>query len=232
MIATPPPDLAAIRAATPAVQRRQAATRDARRPRPRLGPRLGLETLSLERSAARLPEGPILDLGCDGGDPVARWWSDRGRPVPGLGASPKMPARARLPAGRWALGAMRHLDRAERFAGALASDAGFHPTPAEHRALLPRLARHLVPGGAVLLTVGPADIEGHGHVGGEAVRHGSPDPRNFGAVACTASASAASRSRWRIPRPTSVPSSPPASTPDLPPPVTPPRPGAATLPRR
>lgn len=168
----PAPDLAAIRAGTPAVYRAHAADWDARRPR------MLFEAPWLDRLAAAMPPGPLLDLGCGAGDPIARRFLEAGRAVLGLDAAPEMLAlaRARLPQGRWILGDMRHLDRPERFAGILSWDASFHLTPAEHRALLPRLARHLRPGGALLLTVGPRAGETAGHVAGKPVYHSSLDP--------------------------------------------------------
>ncbi|MCG8479285.1 MAG: hypothetical protein MI724_09345, partial [Spirochaetales bacterium] len=57
--------------------------------------------------------------------------------------------------------------------GIVSWHAFFHLTPAEQRRTLPLLARHLTEEGALLLTVGPAEGEIVGSVGGEAVYHGS-----------------------------------------------------------
>ena len=139
----------------------------------------------LERFCAELPEGArVLDLGCGTGEPVAAWLIGRGCAVTGMDfAAPMLAmARARFPAARWIEGDMRALDLGEAFDGVLGWDSFFHLTPEEQREVLPRMARHLAPGGALMLTVGPEAGEAWGEVGGEPVYHASLSRGEYEAV--------------------------------------------------
>jgi hypothetical protein len=55
----------------------------------------------------------------------------------------------------------------------IAWDSFFHLTADEQRTVLPTLARHVAPGGGLLVTVGPGAGEAIGSVGGEPVHHAS-----------------------------------------------------------
>ncbi len=90
-------------------------------------------------------------------------------------------ARARMPDQRWSVADMRVLDLAEVFGAIIGWDSFFHLTPPEQVALIPRLAAHLAPGGALLLTVGPDAGERDGWVGDEAVYHASLAPEDYAA---------------------------------------------------
>lgn len=152
------------------VYERQAAHWDATRSR-------GLhERRWLDRALAMTTPGSrVLDLGCGAGEPIATYLVAQGRRVWGVDfAAPMIGlASARLPDERWTVADMRSLDLGEEFAAIIGWDSFFHLTPPEQEALIPRLARHLAPGGALLLTVGPEAGEPLGAVGGEAVYHAS-----------------------------------------------------------
>lgn len=173
------PSLDALADGTVAVYERQGARFDAERPK-------GLhERLWLDRFTARLPPGGhVLDLGCGAGDPIAGFLRESGFRVTGLDAATAMLeiARARDPSGDWRQGDMRALDLPERFDGILGWNSFFHLTPDDQRATLPLLARHLVPGGALMLTVGPRAGEVEGRVGGERVYHASLAPTEYEAI--------------------------------------------------
>ncbi len=127
------------------------------------------------------PGAAVLDLGCGAGEPVARYLGEQGCRVTGVDFAAAMLAiaRTRLPAARWLQGDMRELDLAERFRGIVAWDSFFHLTRDEQQALIPRLARHLAPGGALLVTVGPNDSEVTGTVNGAPVYHASLSPDEY-----------------------------------------------------
>src|SRR5690606_3687165 len=136
----------------------------------------------LDRLLARVPPGGrVLDLGCGAGEPIAAYLLAQGRAVTGLDFSPAMLrlARSRFPAARWIEGDMRMLDLAGRFHGIVGWDSFFHLTRDEQRALIPRLARHLAPGGGMLLTVGPEEGEALGRVGEGEVYHASLSPAEY-----------------------------------------------------
>jgi SAM-dependent methyltransferase len=132
---------------------------------------------------ARLLEGAppgaaVLDLGCGTGWPLAAHLIGHGCAVTGIDASPAMLAlaRKRLPTGRWLQADMRDLSLGESFHAILAWDSVFHLTGAEQRALIPRIAAHLRPGGRFLATVGPGEGEVWGRVPGGPVFHASLSP--------------------------------------------------------
>lgn len=136
----------------------------------------------LERWLGGLPaEADLLDLGCGSGEPIARYLLGQGHRVSGVdGAASLLElARTRLPAGRWIHADMRTLTLDRSYDGILGWDSVFHLTADEQRTLLPRLAAALAPGGALLLSVGPAAGTAIGQVGGEAVHHASLDPEEY-----------------------------------------------------
>lgn len=158
---------------TQQVYERQAAVYDADRSRALF------EARWLARFASCLPAGGrVLDLGCGAGEPIARWFMAEGFGVTGVDFATSMLdlARARWPDGDWRQGDMRQLDLGEVFDGIIAWDSFFHLRPDEQRVCIANIARHLVPGGSLLITVGPVAGETTGTVGGETVYHASLSP--------------------------------------------------------
>ena len=130
----------------------------------------------LTRFGDALPRGgKVLDLGCGAGQPIAAWLIAEGFKLTGVDFSDAMLAiaRTRWPDGDWRATDMRALDLGETFDGIIAWNSFFHLTPDEQRSTLPRLAKHLAPGGCLLVTVGPEAGEVTGTVGGETVYHAS-----------------------------------------------------------
>lgn len=125
--------------------------------------------------------GAVLDLGCGSGDPIAAYLLEQGRAVTGVDFSPAMLeiARRRFPAACWIEADMRALELDHPFHGIVGWDSFFHLSRDEQRALIPRLARHLLPGGGLLLTVGPQDGVALGEVGGRTVYHASLSPDEY-----------------------------------------------------
>ena len=158
------------------VYERQAAAYDGQRSRALF------EARWLARFAACLPAGGrVLDLGCGAGEPIARWFMAEGFPVTGIDFSAAMLgiARVRWPEGDWREADMRALDLGESFDGIIAWDSFFHLCPGHQRACISRMARHLAPNGALLLTVGPDAGEAEGTVRGEPVYHASLSPAGY-----------------------------------------------------
>jgi ubiquinone/menaquinone biosynthesis C-methylase UbiE len=169
-------DLRALARSTQAVYEKNAARFDRERPK-------GLfERPWLDRFLSHVaPGGRVLDAGCGTGDPVARYIADRGFRITGLDAADAMLsiARARFPDGDWRNGDMRSFALSDRFDGIVAWDSFFHLTADEQPNVLARFARHLAPGGALLLTVGPEAGEVSGWVGDDAVYHASLSPAGY-----------------------------------------------------
>jgi SAM-dependent methyltransferase len=144
-----------------------------------------IERKWLDPFLALIPAGaPVLDIGCGAGEPIARHLIERGHPVTGVDFAAAMLAiaRARFPEEEWLQADMRALDLGARFGGIVAWDSFFHLTRGEQRAVVPRFARHLLPGGALLFTSGPADAEATGAVGGRPVHHASLSPAAYAAL--------------------------------------------------
>lgn len=163
-------DLRAIAACTRDVYERNAARFDAERVK------ILIERNWLERFSALLPEcGHILDAGCGAGDPIARYFLDRGYRLTGIDFSAPMLelARSRHPSARWLWVDMRKLALGETFDGIIAWHSFFHLTPEEQVQTLEKFAAHLRPSGVLMVTVGPEAGEVTGHVGDEVVYHAS-----------------------------------------------------------
>ncbi|MEM6943093.1 MAG: class I SAM-dependent methyltransferase [Pseudomonadota bacterium] len=136
----------------------------------------------LERLLEHVPKGGrVLDLGCGAGLPITGHLVEAGFTVTGLDFAPGMLtiARERLPDVTFIEADMRTLDLGSRFHGIVGWDSFFHLTAEEQRALIPRLAEHLEPGGVVLLTVGDKEGEVTGTVEGETVFHASLAPSGY-----------------------------------------------------
>jgi 2-polyprenyl-3-methyl-5-hydroxy-6-metoxy-1,4-benzoquinol methylase len=136
----------------------------------------------LDRFLTLVAEGAtILDVGCGGGEPMARHLIDHGHPVVGLDAAPAMIAlaRRRFPAQRWVCADMRNLPVNGGFGGILAWDSLFHLSGEEQRSVLAALARHVEPKGALMFTAGPERSVCSGHVEGATVPHASLSPADY-----------------------------------------------------
>lgn len=161
---------------THGVYERQAALYDAQRSKALF------EARWLARFTAALPAGgQVLDLGCGTGEPIARWFMAEGFDVTGVDFSNAMldMAKKRWPDGDWRTGDLRSFELAERFDGIVAWDSFFHLTADDQTACIARMARHLNPGGTLMLTVGPDVGEASGTVGGETVYHASLSPAGY-----------------------------------------------------
>jgi len=142
------------------------------------------EAAWLDRLHALMPPGgSVLDLGCGAGEPIARWFVERGHPLTGVDFSAPMLAlaRARLPAQDWVLADMRGLALGRRFDAIVAWDSFFHLAREDQRAMFPVFAGHLAPGGGLLFTTGPEDGEAIGAVDGAPVYHASLSPAGYAA---------------------------------------------------
>jgi SAM-dependent methyltransferase len=136
----------------------------------------------LERFESLLPEkAEILDLGCGSGEPISQFFIERGFSLTGIDyAEPMIEiARQRYPESRWLVADMRSLNLETRFHGIIAWHSFFHLNPAEQPPTLELMARHLKPGGILMLTVGHEAGEVVGHVGGEKVYHSSLSPEEY-----------------------------------------------------
>lgn len=139
----------------------------------------------LDRFLLGVPKGGrILDLGCGGGEPIARYLIDRGHGLTGVDLSETLIglARTRFPRHQWLKGDMCTVALEGPFHGALAWDSLFHLAPEDQAATIARVAGWLVPGGMFLFNTGPARGEVTGSQFGEPLYHASLDPAEYRAL--------------------------------------------------
>lgn len=127
------------------------------------------------------PGGPVLDMGCGAGEPIARYVSEHGHAVTGVDSSPAMIAkfRARLPGEQVLVADMRALSLGRLFQGILAWDSFFHLCHEDQRRMFPVFRMHAAPGAALMFTSGPAYGEAMGHLEGEPLYHASLDAAEY-----------------------------------------------------
>ncbi len=137
---------------------------------------LMLEGAWLDRFCSSMsPAGSILDVGCGGGEPIARYFIEHGFNVTGLDASATMISlcRRRFPEQEWLVGDMRALSLGKRFQGVVAWDSFFHLTHDDQRRMFPIFRAHSAPGAALLFTSGPEHGEAIGSYEGHLLHHAS-----------------------------------------------------------
>lgn len=139
----------------------------------------------LDRFLALLPSGgTILDLGCGPGEPIARYFIEKGFKLTGADSSESMIAlcQQRFPDERWIVADMRSLSLGEKFNGVLAWDSFFHLRAEDQRKMFPIFSRHAAPGAALMFTSGPRAGVAMGEYHGEPLYHASLDPAEYRAL--------------------------------------------------
>jgi ubiquinone/menaquinone biosynthesis C-methylase UbiE len=142
-----------------------------------------MELPYLERATSlRPPPGKVLDIGCGSGEPIARYFVDKGYQVTGLDFVEEMLAicRSRLPQMTWCSMDMRELELSEQFDIVIAWDSFFHLSREAQRDVLPRFSRHTVTGGVLIFTSGLKEGEGiGGDLCGDRLYHASLDTEEY-----------------------------------------------------
>jgi SAM-dependent methyltransferase len=139
----------------------------------------------LDRFRAVAGDGAsILDLGCAGGEPLARYLIECGHAITGVDSSPTLIelAAARFPTQSWNVGDMRGIALGQRFGGVLAWDSFFHLTADDQRAMFPVFRAHAEAGAALMFTSGPRAGEAIGSYQGEPLYHASLDAEEYEAL--------------------------------------------------
>jgi SAM-dependent methyltransferase len=111
----------------------------------------------------RVPRGRLLDLGCGSGEPVARLLAERGDDVVGVDISRVQIGRARVlvPSGTFIESDLASFDaEPASFDAVVSFYALIHLPREDQRALYPRIAAWLRPGGMFVATVGALDWTG------------------------------------------------------------------------
>jgi predicted TPR repeat methyltransferase len=120
----------------------------------------------LDRFVMPLPRGgTILDLGCGGGEPVARYLIDSGFRMVGVDISETLIelAQVRFPRDRWLVGDMRRIVIDERFDGVLVWNCLAYLPRADQAAMAERVDEWMKPDARLLFnvrTTAETDLEG------------------------------------------------------------------------
>ena len=133
----------------------------------------------------RLPVGArILDLGCGMGEPIARFFIERGHCVTGIDAAPAMIAlcEKRFPGCEWIVADMRGLELGRRFDAIIAWDSFFHLDHDAQRAMFKVFARHAAKAALLLFTSGHNEGVALGELYGEELYHASLDADEYRAL--------------------------------------------------
>lgn len=140
------------------------------------------ETEWLDLFTHRLPhDATILDLGCGGGAPIGAELLRRGFAVTGVDSSASLirHAQATQPDGTWLVGDMRRFNTPDRFDGIIAWHSFFHLGSDDQRAMIPRFAGLVRPGGPIMFTSGLQAGEAWGEWQGEPLFHASLAPEEY-----------------------------------------------------
>ncbi|MEO1335461.1 MAG: class I SAM-dependent methyltransferase, partial [Myxococcota bacterium] len=168
--------LEALQQQTRSVYQRHAAAWDHQRSQHQM------EQKWLDRAQSHVqPPGPVLDVGCGTGAPIAAYFIERNYSIVGVDFAPAMldVARRRWPEHWWLEVDMRTLALDQVFGAVVAWNSFFHLNAEEQRRVLPLLSAHVAPGGILLLTIGDRAGEVVGTVMGDAVYHASLHPDEY-----------------------------------------------------
>ncbi len=127
------------------------------------------------------PDSKILDLGCGMGEPIAKYFIDKGYQLTGIDGSIKLIdlAKSRFPKGEFMVGDMREVHLNERFDLILAWHSFFHLSKEDQREMFKIFAEHIAPGGILMFTSGPSEGEVWSDNGGEMLYHASLDQEEY-----------------------------------------------------
>jgi 2-polyprenyl-3-methyl-5-hydroxy-6-metoxy-1,4-benzoquinol methylase len=141
-----------------------------------------VEKAWLDRFLALLPRNAaILDIGCGGGKPIARYLVEQGSDVTGIDSSPILIGMCaeRFPDGEWIIADMRNLTLNRRFDGILAWDSFFHLSQEDQREMFPVFRKLARPKAALMFTSGSSLGEAISTYKGEPLYHGSLDGAEY-----------------------------------------------------
>jgi SAM-dependent methyltransferase len=142
-----------------------------------------MERPYLDMAASLVPApGTLLDVGCGSGEPLARFFIERGYDVTGLDVVEPMLeiCRARFPQMRWLLADMRRMDLGARFDIVMAWDSYFHLPPSDQRRMFGTFRTHTAPGGILMFTTGLTEGEAiGGDLFGDQLYHASLDAAEY-----------------------------------------------------
>lgn len=144
------------------------------------------ERVWLERFERLLsPPAEILDLGCGGGEPIARFLVDHGHHLTGVDSATTLIelARTRFPRHKWVeADMMRFGAETAAYDGILAWCSLFHLEVEQQEKLIRRMSVWLRKGGVAMFNTGPANGTAIGEFEGEELYHASLAPAEYRSI--------------------------------------------------
>ncbi len=146
-----------------------------------------LRDLVLERSylemvaALTKPNGKILDLGCGMGEPVTKYFIDKGFQVTGVDGSHKMIEKARhyVPQATFLVSDIRYLNLEAKFDAIILWHSLIHLPHEDQQSLFTRLKAFIKPRGILAFTSGHEAGEEWSNNGGQNLYHASLSPAEY-----------------------------------------------------
>lgn len=137
---------------------------------------LEMEEKYLQQIINTIPSsGTILDVGCGSGEPLAKYFIDKGYVLVGVDNSDAMIqlCRKRFPNNQWHLMDMRNLKLEQQFDCVIAWHSFFHIPKEEQEAVLVAMIAHIAEKGLLVFTSGSEHGEVWSNNGGEMLFHAS-----------------------------------------------------------
>lgn len=133
--------------------------------------------------------GAILDLGCGTGEPIAKFFIEKGFKITGVDGSKKMIAlcKQRFPSEQWIVSDMRDINLPQKFDAILAWHSFFHLDHDSQRKMFKIFESHLKSNGILAFTSGEEEGEVWSDNGGQELYHASLSTKEYENLLKTAS---------------------------------------------
>lgn len=130
------------------------------------------------------PQSSILDLGCGTGEPIAKFFIEKGFKVTGVDGSQKMIelCKKRFPSERWIVSDMRDIHLQQRFDAILAWHSFFHLDCDSQRNIFKIFESHIKPCGILAFTSGEEEGEVWSENGGQQLYHASLSTKEYNSL--------------------------------------------------
>jgi SAM-dependent methyltransferase len=127
------------------------------------------------------PKSSILDLGCGTGEPIAKFFIEKGFKLTGVDGSQKMIelCKKRFPDERWIVSDMRDINLQQQFDAVLAWHSFFHLDHDSQRNMFKIFESHIKLGGILAFTSGEEEGEVWSDNGGQQLYHASLSTKEY-----------------------------------------------------
>jgi cyclopropane fatty-acyl-phospholipid synthase-like methyltransferase len=126
-------------------------------------------------------DATILDIGCGMGEPIGKYFIDKGFELTGIDGSSKLIelAKNRFPKAKFIIQDMREINLNEKFDIVIAWHSFFHLTQDDQKSMFKVFKEHIKLGGVLMFTSGSSQGEIWSDNGGEMLYHSSYSPKEY-----------------------------------------------------